>query len=288
MTALATYDDYVDKWAKPSYRAISSRWGTQAFSTQQKLFSLFRVNNGSAVELGTIPSTAVACTTTLAGSIGSSHAMLGQAASGELYLSKVTVGALNQADPQNTDHGHIIIVDRLSHQGGLSGNINTLQTTNLPTAALTRYTSGDGVMAALEIHAFLGTATTATCTYTNQAGTTGRITQPIAISGSSNGRGDNNSFLIFNLQAGDTGVRAVADVTLAASTGTVGNIGVTLFRPLLILPYVSGATTVWDPLFGGCANFVKLQTDYSLFVVQNIADTNTSTQFHVACEVVEA
>src|SRR5512138_1596168 len=34
--------------------------------------------------------------------------------------------------------GTVIIYDRLSHQGGLSGTVTTAQTTNLPTAALTR------------------------------------------------------------------------------------------------------------------------------------------------------
>ena len=47
--------------------------------------------------------------------------------------------------------GYLIIADRLSHQGGLSGTVTTAQTTNLGTAALTRYTSGIGVMAGLEI-----------------------------------------------------------------------------------------------------------------------------------------
>jgi len=38
--------------------------------------------------------------------------------------------------------GMYTICDRVSHQGGLSGIVTTAQTTNLPTAALTRYTSG--------------------------------------------------------------------------------------------------------------------------------------------------
>jgi len=102
----------------------------------------------------------------------------------------------------------------------------------LPTAALTRYTSGEGVMAGLTIYTAIGaTATTATASYTNEAGTSGRTTQAFTIG--SSGWFQQWRLLILPLAAGDSGVREVASVTLAASTGTAGNIGVTLFKPLI-------------------------------------------------------
>ena len=130
--------------------------------------------------------------------------------------------------------GNFLIVDRLSHQGGLVANIATEQTTNLPTAALTRHTSGEGVMMGLTIYTAIGsTPTTVTASYTNQAGTSGRTTSAVAIGGTNFSSG--RRFILLPLQAGDTGVRAVASVTLAATTGTVGNMGVTLFKPLYVI-----------------------------------------------------
>ena len=38
-----------------------------------------------------------------------------------------------------------------------------------------------------------------------------------------------------NLAAGDTGVRAVADVTLAATTGTAGEFGIVIARPIVAI-----------------------------------------------------
>lgn len=132
----------------------------------------------------------------------------------------------------------LMLVDRLSHQGGLSGASATAQTTNLPTAALPRYTSGEGVMAALEIYTAIGsTATTATISYTNQAGVSGRTSKPAVIGGAS--ENTVSRFIIITLQDDDTGIRSVESVTLAATTATAGNFGVTLFKPLMILPNFS-------------------------------------------------
>lgn len=122
-----------------------------------------------------------------------------------------------------------VLIDRLSHQGGLSGTVTTAQTTNLPTAALTRYTSGVGVYAALEVYTAVG-ATDAlwTVSYTNQAGTAGR-TASWLMADTPGG----NSFHPIPLVGSDTGVRSVESVTLTPSTGTAGNFGVTLFKPLV-------------------------------------------------------
>jgi len=139
-----------------------------------------------------------------------------------------------------------LVIDRLSHQGGLSGTTTGAQTTNLPTAALTRYTSGEGVFAALEIYGTVGTtATTATVSYTNQAGTAGQISPAFVFGGSGNRSA--GTMLIVPLADGDTGVRSVESVTLAASTTTAGNFGVTLFK---ILDWVPGGNAGFDNTTG--------------------------------------
>lgn len=128
-----------------------------------------------------------------------------------------------------------VFFDRLSHQGGLSGTVTTAQTTNLPTAALTRYTDGKGVCIGIQIYTSIGaTNTTLTCSYTNQAGTAGSTSKAISIGGT--GRSNGGTLLLVPLQDGDTGVRSVESVTLAATTGTAGAFGVVLLKPLWLQP----------------------------------------------------
>jgi hypothetical protein len=127
--------------------------------------------------------------------------------------------------------GYYLIIDRLSHQGGLDGNSALTQTTNLPTAALTRFTSGVGVMIGLTIYTAVGTAgSTITASYTNQAGTSGRTTVAQVFGITANNTA--GRLLILPLAAGDTGARSVESVTLASGSGTSGNFGVTLFKIL--------------------------------------------------------
>ena len=124
-----------------------------------------------------------------------------------------------------------MLVDILNMSGGLDGTSIAAQNTNLPTAALTRYTNGQGVHAALIVHTTVGaTATTVTCSYTNTAGTPGRTTTATLFGGSIYQTG--GMMIRLPLQGGDTGVLSVESVTLAATTGTIGNFGVVLYKPL--------------------------------------------------------
>lgn len=169
----------------------------------------------------------------------------GSAPAASAVCNRTTVGALGQLNPTGGDlrmwvdsvlGGYttgsvagvgIQFIDRLVHMGGLNGTLTTAQTVS--TSALTRSTGG--ARCALEIYTAIGaTGTTATLSYTNQAGTAGRTSQPVSIGAA--GRNNAAKFLPIQLQAGDTLVQAVASLTLAATTGTVGNFGVTLYEPL--------------------------------------------------------
>lgn len=165
--------------------------------------------------------------------------------------------------------GWVMVADRLSHQGGLSGTVITSQTTNLPTAALTRDTSGLGVMAGLEIYTAIGTtAQTATVSYTNHAGISGRTSQAVVIGGT-NDLGA-SVFLPISLQDGDLGVRSVASVLLSGSTGTAGNFGVTLFKPLFLIPasFFSGNLVGRQrPLIGGIASMPSVHPSSCLMLI---------------------
>lgn len=137
------------------------------------------------------------------------------------------------------DLGVYTLYDRLVHTSGLNGTTITAQTIN--SSALTRYTSGVGVEAWLEIYAALGiTSRTATISYTNQDGTAGRSGSCLTGTSAPVGR-----MIPFSLQAGDTGVRSIETLTLSASTGTAGDFGVTLLKRLADIP--ASSTTTYLP-----------------------------------------
>ena len=96
-----------------------------------------------------------------------------------------------------------------------------------------------------------GTATTVTISYTNSAGVSGRTSTATSFGGS----GFNQlGFLIpIPLQAGDTGIRSIESVTLAATTGIAGNFGVCMFKPLsmISLESATGAMPL-DSVSTGC------------------------------------
>ena len=147
----------------------------------------------------------------------------------------------------------------------MSGIVTTAQTTNLPTAALTRYTNGVGVQIGLTIYAAIGaTGTTVTATYTNESGGSGRVTPLTNLGGASFNTA--RRFITLPLQSGDTGVQSVQNVTVTATTGTAGNFGVTLYKPLVMLsvPVVSQDFD-WDALFSLGANAPEIVDGACLF-----------------------
>jgi hypothetical protein len=173
--------------------------------------------------------------------------------------------------------GVYFIVDRLSHQGGLGAVTTSTQTTNLPTAALTRYTDGVGVMIGLTIYTTIGgTASTITASYTNQAGVSGRTTAVQAIGGTGNNTAPRMIFL--PLAAGDTGVRSVESVTLAASTGTAGNFGVTLFKILGAVCVDNIQALSWnDIITGGFIGGIPELSDTTHLSLMGIFNSASST-----------
>lgn len=267
--AIATYSDYRNKISAPfqSIRSNVNGFSYGGFNATLLGKSVSHWNaDGQGPTPGAVPSTAAAPTRATAGALGQ------QNSSGVLRIGQMlaSVGAISTSDASN---GTYVLYDRLSHQGGLSGTVTTAQTTNLPTAALTRYTTGDGVMFALEIYTSLGnTATTVTASYTNQAGTAGKVT-PARSFGSIDG--SQAFFLPMPLASGDSGVRAVASVTVLASTGTAGNFGVTLYKPLYAVPSCGGLRSVLDGVVGAAGNIPQVQTDACLCWFSLMVDSAT-------------
>lgn len=171
-------------------------------------------------------------------------------------------------------------VDLLNQSGGLSGIVTGEQTTNLPTASLTRYTSGEGVMIGLIIYTAIGTtATTVTVRYTNSFGIPDRVSTPHTLGGT-NYR-EASRLILIPLQPGDTGVQSVQGVTVAASTTTAGNFGIVLFKPLtcFALENTSGSVFI-DAITGGMAGQLQPFNDtacLSLIATTSVAQTINGT-----------
>lgn len=203
-------------------------------------------------DAGAAPTTAAVPTRATAGA-------LGQQNGGALALRQT------HAEIASSELGSLWLCDRLSHQGGLSGTAAGAQTTNLPTAALTRYTDGVGVIVGVEVYSVVGTTgTTFTCSYTNTTPTAGRTSQTVAF-GAINNR-EVGRFFDMPLQQGDVGVRSVESLTLAASTTSVGNFGITLYKPLAHFPIRAINQAIsFDPLLAGGALMSEILDDACLF-----------------------
>lgn len=141
--------------------------------------------------------------------------------------------------------GVYLLYDRLMHVSGLSGVVTIAQTVQGagPTPAITRNTGGEGNFAFYEIYSIIGTtSTTLTMSYTNQAGTAGRTA---TINIGATGFREVTRAQRIPLAAGDTGIRAIDNVTLTASTTTAGDFGITLARPIAWIPIGSAGIGGW-------------------------------------------
>ena len=207
--ALTSFDQYLQKLRDTLPTGFPNLTGRYA------QYGTWTANSGA------VPTTSVALTKATTGA-----QIPGIPDTGDQFLQVTTLG-------HQVNSGILVglpmITDRLVHSGGLVADITTEQTTNLPTAALPRYTDGIGVMLALDVYtATGGGSTTVTARYTNQDGVAGRVTQVVVWPAST----PMNRRFILPLQDGDTGVRSVEGVTFAGSTDAAGNVGVTLFKPL--------------------------------------------------------
>lgn len=202
--------------------------------------------------------------------------------------TNATAGSLFQTDPAGgtqkwllgmnvmvtpNTYGTLILYDRLLHISGLSGTNTGAQTVG---GSVTRYTNGVGNQIWWEIYTAIGTtARTITASYTNQSGTSGRTSQQVEI-------GSSNFDLVqevhpFTLASGDTGVQAVASVTLSASTLTAGNFGITIAHPLASIP-INATALVSERQFFTCPCPVEIKAGACLAFAW-ISGTATAPSF---------
>jgi hypothetical protein len=132
----------------------------------------------------------------------------------------------------------VMLVDLLVCAGNISATSAVAQT--ITSVALTRYTTGAGVNMTFEVTTQLGaSASSITVSYTNQAGTAGQSTGAIAMTTSCIVQRLQPAAIgpMITLQSGDSGVRAVATVTLSA-TMAAGVFALNIYKPLLFMPGV--------------------------------------------------
>lgn len=250
---IADYSTYVSKISNPTQRIQDTK--SSVTTTAGRLSNFWTAQAFP----GSVPTTAAVCDLSTSGSLGQQNGL------GTQRLAQVAVSLGNS--------GYVIIADRLIHSGGLSGIETAEQSVNTP--SLTRYTDGVGVFACLDVYTSVGnTQQVATVSYTNQDGTSGRTGYSI-IGGS--GFNVANRSLIISLQAGDSGVRSVESVTLAGSTATAGNFGVTLFKPIYFMPVpnLGAQQFLFDSVLTCCGNMPIVQNDACLYYLVSSFTSST-------------
>lgn len=229
--------------------------------------SLWQYDGQPSGASSTAPTTSAVCTNATAGALKQTSPGGGRTK----RLTGIAIGGALAA-------GTLIVYDRLVHQGGLSGTTTGAQTTNLPTTALTRYTDGVGVQAWLEVYTQIGaSSTTVTASYTDQGGTSGNTT--LATAWGNTGFREAQRIVRLPLANGDYGVRAVASVTNAATTGTAGAFGVTLARPLYAIPLPNVGVGFIQSLITDPAGPIDIKSD-SCIAFAWLANGVTAPQIH--------
>lgn len=163
--------------------------------------------------------------------------------------TNTTSGSFAQTNPGGSDTLHVttvysqastaphtlLVYDRLFHAGTISHTINTAQSiSGVPTRYLT--TESVGNFAFLEVTTLLGaTASNVTMTYTDQAGNAAEAAAALAVSVSSAVSRIPHANWFIPLNAGDTGCRAITNLTMSAAN-TAGASNLVQGHPLFFLP----------------------------------------------------
>ena len=235
--------------------------------TAGELASLWKLAGFPTV--GVIPTTAAACDDTIVGAW-----TLPDPGTLQQYIAKMSASG--------SAVGQLILMDRLSHMGGLNGTLTTAQTVNLDVATAASQgrcgADGTGVLWCLEWYTSTGsTAVTATITYTNQDGVTGRTT---TVSLAATRR---DSLLIpITPNASDIRIKSIQSVTLSATTGTAGNFGVTAMARQVEVPIpIVGVGAVLDFAQTGMEKISEYSCLFLAMVCGSTATGNVLGSFEV-------
>lgn len=170
--------------------------------------------------------------------------------------------------------GTLLIYDRLWACSGFSTTSVTLQSIttpgSIPSRDLNGASNGEGVELWLEVYTAPGaSAATWTVTYTDHQGN-GGITTTYSHPANAETVGQTMPLV---LAAGDVGVRAVASFQCSGSSGTAGDIGITLRRRIATIPItLANVAQVFDWAQLGLP---RIYDDSCLEMVVQCSTTNT-------------
>jgi len=206
---------------------------------------------------------------TLNGAILTGNAVAGQMpranpGSGNSYLARFSAAATNP--------GLLILADRLwQNRPANSSGAQSITSPTWPARDVAGTTNGDGVLLGCEFST-AQTAGTATCavTYTNQGNTGSHTANLLDAITATTALG---SFLRFDLQAGDTGVRSVQSVNFSA-TSTAGVWNLVAYRVLATLE-LAGAfiPQAIDALTAGFPRIFDNSVPFLIYVPQTTTAT---------------
>ena len=180
--------------------------------------------------------------------------------------------------------GTLILYDRLLHQSGLSGTTITAQTVqgDPATPALTRYNNAADCLnnqIFIEIYSQIGaTGTTITARYFNENGVLSN--SPLTVIGGTGVR-EAERVIPVPLAVGDLGVTGVKEVQLTATTGTAGDFGVTIARPLMTLGCPASVAAIRDNI-AGIPSMEEIVEDACLAFAWQAIDTGAPSGFIAA------
>lgn len=190
---------------------------------------------------------------------------------------------MTQAFATSNAFGTYILYDRLLQIGGLSGIVTTAQTVG---GTLTRNTSGAGNFAFVEIDTQVGATTSSvTMTYTDQSGNTGNVSTGVQIGGT-NFREATRAIML-TLAAGDTGIRGIDSITLSGSTGTAGNLGVVIGRPIAYFSVGQVGAAGWRDFVTGLPALPKIEANACLSLLF-MSGGSTTPELFGGYSIVEA
>jgi hypothetical protein len=216
----------------------------------------------AAAWAGTVPAAEASCDRTTTGALGQANPGGGR----ELYI--VSGGAsLGPAAGLLMVYDKLAIVGQTDSAVALSGTVTTAQVLTLdpPARANTTSTTTIGNEIWVGISTQIGTTlTTGTCDYNDQDNNATATSATFQIGGT--GLREQHRLIPVPLATGDTGVKQVDNIDLAASTTTAGQLYVMLLRPVCFIPVpVAGQATFIDFLTGiPNGKGIKVLTDASL------------------------
>lgn len=196
-------------------------------------------------------------------------------ASGNTHLFKFSGSSSAQG-------GTLLLCDRLWHNSGIVVTTTTAQTVNsvaFPARDTAGSTNGAGVFVGVEISAATGAgASVHTMSYTNAAGTAGKISTLLDAYVATSAQG---TFYRLGLAAGDTGVRSIQTFTSTVSM-TSGSISLVAYRILASIELVAGGIpNAADWLTGAGTRCYDTTVPFLVYIPQTTTTTllTTNTTF---------